>query len=107
MLLKADVDLRGMQPQILVALIAAERIYQDIGRNLMVTSVTDGKHMDGSLHYKGLAADFRTTADGLAPETVRLITGKLKAALGPQFDVVVEVDHLHVEFDPKDGKVKA
>ena len=107
MLLKSDVDLRGMQPQILVAMIAAERIYQEAGRELMITSVTDGKHMEGSLHYKGHAVDMRTTAVGIPAETVQRIAAKVKSALGPQFDVVVEGDHLHVEFDPKDGKVKA
>jgi hypothetical protein len=30
---------------------------------------------------------------------------KLKESLGEQFDVVLESDHIHVEWDPKDKSI--
>jgi len=31
---------------------------------------------------------------------------QLRIALGEQFDVILEADHIHIEFDPKDGPGK-
>ncbi len=105
MQIKAGVDIRGMQPQVVLAMVTADRIYEEAGRELVVTSVCDGKHGEGSLHYSGSAFDLRTTAAGIPAEAVQRIAAKLRAALGAQFDVVVESDHIHVEFDPKEAQV--
>ena len=70
------------------------------GLDVVVTSGTDGVHGHVSRHYCGSALDYRTrhiTATGLKER----IAGEAKAALGPDYDVVLEVDHLHVEYDPK------
>lgn len=74
------------------------QIYTDFGVTPVITSGMDGKHMPGSLHFGGLAFDFRTRHVGAAelPQLVAQIT----EALGDEFDVVLESDHLHVEFDP-------
>jgi hypothetical protein len=102
--LKPGVDLRGMQSPILLAINVAAFIYEKHGYELVVTSVTDGQHMQGSLHDKGLAADLRIS-NIKVPDVVEAIAEELRAALGKQFDVVLETDHLHVEFDPKDPVV--
>ena len=63
-----------------------------------VTSIRDGNHMLGSLHYDGNAFDI------LTPKTtvgVNMPLKDIKEAAGPQFDVVREKDHVHVEHDPK------
>ena len=72
---------------------------------VVVTSGNDSKHMDASLHYKNLALDFRTGHNWETPmmseEEAREIRDELKARLGMGFDVVLESDHVHVEWDTK------
>lgn len=92
MTLKTGVQIRNLSPQILLALFVADRL---LGGNLVVTSVSDSTHSAGSLHYVGLAADLRLPAD--PPKFV----ADLKEALGGEFDVVLEGDHVHVEYQPK------
>jgi UDP-N-acetylenolpyruvoylglucosamine reductase len=65
----------------------------------VLTSANDGQHGFGSLHYAGLAVDVRThhvTANDIEP-----LADTIREALGPQFDVVLEDTHIHVEFQPK------
>ena len=77
-------------------------ITTDVG--MMVTSCTDGKHMDGSLHYKGLAFDLRTWR---APTCgVQMNKGRkaeiaynLRNILGDPWQVIVEPTHIHIEYD--------
>ena len=101
MLLKETVTRQGVQPQIFYAIGVAECVYREAGFACIVTSLTDS-HEDrpASLHNKGLAVDFRTRH--LTPEAKFKIAGSLKAILDPQgYDVVMEANHIHVEFDPK------
>ena len=101
-MIKAGVDLRGLTPQMAIAYSIAQQIYHDIaGQHCVITSASDGKHMPDSLHYKGKALDLRT--NNLRPEQVHPVFVALKDALHPgQFDVVLEGDHIHVEFDFKE-----
>jgi len=62
-------------------------------QDLYVTSIRDGNHSDGSLHYDGLAFDIR-------PNT-RISVSSIKEALGKGWDVVDESNHIHCEYDPK------
>jgi hypothetical protein len=99
--IKAGVDLRGLQPQMSVAYtIAAIVFWEKAGESCWITSASDSKHGPNSLHYKGKALDLRTKH--LRPEQVHPVYVALKDALGQQFDVVLESDHIHVEFDPKE-----
>ena len=98
--LKAGVRIAGMRPEILLAAVAAERVYEKAGFECTITSCMDGQHMAGSLHYKGSAIDLRTKNVPRAIE-LKQIVDRLKECLGADFDVVVEADHIHVEFDPK------
>lgn len=99
-MIKQSVDLRGLAPQMVLAYYIASSIYERQGKTCWITSANDSKHGPNSLHYKGKALDLRTR--NLRPEQVHPIYTELKAALGPQFDVVLETDHIHVEFDPKE-----
>ena len=99
MTLKPSVRLTGIKPELAVALMVADSVYRDHGCLMVVTAVCDSKHSPGSLHYAGLAADLRTR--DIAPETVAKIVERLKSALGMDFDVVLEADHVHLEFQPK------
>ncbi len=62
-----------------------------------ITSGKDGKHMKGSKHYIGAAIDIRTRDMKYVNKT----TAAIKNALGSDYDVIFEIDHIHLEFDPK------
>lgn len=66
------------------------------GRPAVITSARDGWHMAGSRHYSGEAVDLRSR-DVKAPQA---LVRELKDTLGADFDVVLEADHIHLEFDP-------
>lgn len=78
----------------------AESIYRKQGEQLVVTSLNDSKHHQGSLHYAGMAVDLRTR--NLSAVKLLTVFDELRALLEPQgFDVVQETDHIHIEFQPK------
>jgi hypothetical protein len=94
MTFKRGVSIKGIQPETVIGMLLAD---QALRGDLVVTSVIDGTHMEGSLHYKGLAFDVR-----LLPGWIDGGSVALRAVLGPLgFDVVLEKDHCHVEYDPK------
>lgn len=105
MLFKAGVSLTGLVPQMVLALQQMEWLYDKIaGAELVVTSVNDGKHMDGSLHYQGRAADLRV--HDIEVLAMMKIVSMAKERLDAHFDVVYEFPgtsnaHLHVEYDPE------
>lgn len=100
--LKPGVILAGLDLRMRPALLAAERIWREHGRpeGVTVTSGLDGVHSAGSLHYYGLAVDFRIRY-WLRPES-REVAQELRSALvsNAGFDVILESDHIHVEFQP-------
>ena len=97
---KKGVRLHNLQPQAVVAMTIAAFVYALYGKECVVTSVNDGKHSRGSLHFVGAAFDLRTRH--LEDQEQReVITLKLREALGDQYDVVLESDHIHVEYQPK------
>ena len=65
----------------------------------VITEGTGGEHSKGSLHYVGLALDFRTR--DMTDKMAEVLVMKIKESLGDQYDVVLEKDHIHVEFQPK------
>jgi hypothetical protein len=78
----------------------AESIYLMHGApKLVITSALEGRHKEGSRHYSGYALDLRIW--DIPHGHVPMIVSELKAALGADYDVVLEADHIHVEFDPK------
>jgi hypothetical protein len=97
--LKPGVRITGLRPEILLAAVAAERVYEEAGHDFTITACVDGKHMAGSLHYTGAAIDVRTRDIPLAD--VQKLIARIKACLADDFDVLLEVDHIHIEFQPK------
>lgn len=91
------VSLTGVQPQTALAIQAAAGVYSTLNQDeMVVTSVCDGEHSPGSLHYVGLAFDIR-----LPGTRATTAVQSLKAALSNGFDVVLEATHIHVEHQPK------
>ena len=70
------------------------------GRTAIITSTTDGSHMSGSKHYKGLAVDLRTR--DLSLDVQKSYYFSLSYALRKLCDVVFESDHIHVEYSPSE-----
>ncbi len=96
---KVGVSIAGVRPEISIALQVVEPILEKYGQEAVITSCMDGKHKRASAHYTGRAVDLR----------IWDITDKRKCvldmqdALGKDFDVIMESDHIHLEFDPKMG----
>jgi Hedgehog amino-terminal signalling domain len=99
--LKPGVKIDKLQPQMALALVVAHDVYRELGASCTITSGNDGEHMDGSLHYEGFAVDLRTR--DLLPVNKGIVVERLKTRLGSEFDVVMEADHLHLEYDPRKG----
>jgi len=89
----------GVTPPNLVILAAAANAAAELALTVVVTSGTDGQHMVGSKHYDGAALDFRTR--NLTGAERERFMRTIKRRLGRDYDVVLELDHLHIEHDPK------
>lgn len=99
MKLKQGVKLKNVSPQTVFAIVVADQCFDG---KLVVTSVNDSQHMPGSKHFIGNAFDCRTTSAGIDQTAAKLIADKIRDRLGSEFDVVLEKDHIHVEYDPKE-----
>ena len=98
LLLKPGVSLANLTPQALLAMIVTRDLLATRQSVCMITSVCDGEHGPNSLHPKGRAFDFRIWY--LPAQTRADVANALQARLGDEFDVVLEHDHIHVEWDP-------
>jgi hypothetical protein len=99
LLLKPGVRVAGLRPEILIAVVAAERVCAEMGVDCVITACVDGVHQAGSLHYCGLAVDLRSR--DFRPGDLDKAIARIRQCLGADYDVVLENDHLHVEFDQK------
>jgi len=63
----------------------------------VVTSGLDGSHGEKSLHFQGRALDFRVND---WKSTVEILA-QIRKELGPDYDVIFEGNHVHIEYDPK------
>lgn len=95
---------KDLKPQILLAIYVSEQVYLAYNvPEMWLTSVDDSTHGSNSLHYSGNAIDIRTRniPGGYTGEKAKLIHAAIKARLGKEFDVVLESNHIHIEYDPK------
>lgn len=97
--IKSNAEVNGLKTEMLLALIIADQVYTKYDRECVLTEGTGGKHGFGSLHYVGYAIDLRTR--DMSEETAKMVTAQIKKALGAQYDVVLESNHIHIEFQPK------
>lgn len=90
------VDLSSLHPAIWRAVRAVCKIWGE--EEPVITSTWEGTHSSWSLHYLKRALDFRL------PRGPGIIAAQdLRKELGKDYDVVLEHDHIHVEYDPKGG----
>lgn len=88
----------GVTPHNLIIAAAAANVASTMEVTIVITSGTDGKHMDGSKHYTGDALDFRIS--NLTKSQISTFKQRMAARLGPAYQVLLEPDHVHVEFNP-------
>lgn len=105
MIFKPGTKIDGTKPRMIAAWAIVDEVYiLFTGKEATLTSGFDGNHKGSperpSLHYEGLADDFRTrdVAENLLPQIVNQIKHKLQL-ISPYYQVVLESTHLHIEFD--------
>jgi len=96
MLIKAGVSIERLRREIRRSLPIVEAVLASFGEEIVITETYGGNHGAGSLHYGDDAYDVRHPAK----DKVSIVT-MIKEKLGPDFDVVNEIDHIHIEYDPK------
>lgn len=96
MLIKAGVHIDRLKRPVRRILNKLVAIYGPYGYDLIITSAYEGTHSPSSLHYSNEAVDVDDP-----PDHKEEITRKIKDSLGRDFDVVLESDHIHIEYDPK------
>lgn len=96
--IKPGVKIAGVKPPMILAAIAANSFCSDINKECVITSAIDGKHKPKSKHYSGNALDFRTKNFTKAQQ--KMFAVAMKESLGDSFDVILEKNHLHIEYDP-------
>jgi len=104
--LKAGVDMKGIQPELTLALVIVDQVFEDNGIfDTVITSMKDGTHKPGSWHYSGWAADLRSKHIGALTQK-NIILEKMKQVLGAQWEVFLEYpngnnEHYHIEPSPQ------
>jgi len=117
MILLPNVKIDKMSPQILLGITILERLVGIVSKGkceMTITSQGDGKHGLKSLHYPNAqgftnAVDIRIKdLDGNINSitetdliTARKVVEEFKKRADAQFDIVLEKDHIHLEYDPK------
>jgi len=101
MLVKLGVDISRLERPARRALCVVEECFRDAGcEEPVITSTYEGTHMACSLHYSNKAFDIRLPARGCVEE----LLGLLRRRLGDDFDLLMEGDHIHIEYDPPEGR---
>lgn len=102
LMFKEGVRFPPVASPIYMAIAVANEVYEEAGHDCVVTSIWDGAHSTASLHWVGHACDLRTVAAGIRDDEAQVIAQILTHRLPDnEFDVVVESDHIHVEYQPK------
>jgi uncharacterized protein YcbK (DUF882 family) len=105
MIIKPGVQIAGLRREMQMAIDYAEDVYEKFGHTLIMTDGYDDQkkivrgRVKNSKHYSGEAFDIRIWNVGA---DLHRIFGRLKKGLEPLgFDILLENDHIHIEYDPK------
>ena len=99
MKLKPGVKLLGIRPELLVAIMMVDSIYQKHGQELVITSVVDGIHKKASTHYVGNGFDARTRFFSEAEKGV-VAEEVCQAFEGTGFYLFIHSTHFHIGYKP-------
>ena len=95
-----SISLLGLSVQAYFAMNVADQVAKEHGQELVITSGSEAiKHSITSLHFSGDAFDMRTRF--WSASEVKQVRDEIAARLGRHFDVVIEGDHIHIEYQPK------
>lgn len=94
-----NINLAGISPALVLALFICDEVYKKHGKDLVITSVNDSAHSMTSLHYAGAAADLRTSY--FIDDVDQIVQAEIRAKLNADFDVILEADHIHIEYQPR------
>jgi hypothetical protein len=96
MLLKLGVDISKLEKPIRKILPIVEKLWLNSeNKEAVITSTYEGTHSPGSLHYANLAIDLRLSSN---PSKMLEL---LKRSIDSNYDIILETDHFHIEYDPK------
>lgn len=99
----STVNILGLEPVMFSALKTIElccKIANGDSYEITITSARDGSHMKNSRHYVGLAIDIRSRDMSNITESAKWID-KFLNINSKCFDIVIENDHIHIEYDKK------
>ena len=101
--LKSGVRVLGVRSELVIAIHIASAVCEYVGVDCTITAVIDGTHKRASEHYSGCAFDLRRPdwPDFNDTAKAQAVADELKQALGDDYDVILEKDHIHIEFQPK------
>ena len=96
--LKPLVRPEGMGNEIMLAVWIAEAVYEEMGASaFVITSISDGRHMIGSKHHSGRAADLRLwTLDADKREPAAKL---IQHRCGSAYFVKLEKNHIHIQYN--------
>ena len=97
MILKNNDVKPNISTPLLLGLMVANEVYAELGVNMVITSLCDGAHSETSLHYSGNGADLRIWNLSNPDDVVE----KIKSRLNRHYDVILEKDHIHMEYQPR------
>lgn len=99
---KSGVKIEGLKPVMFPLIVYVSNIHFRLfnSKKMVITSVLDGKHMKGSKHYRGLAIDVRIN-DKPKDHIHCFFTTLTYDSNLKDYDIVLEKDHIHIEYDPK------
>ena len=104
--LKDDVKINGAHfDPVMVRIIDAARETAPMLENgtVWVTSANDGEHMNESRHFQNRAFDIRIkNIIGGVQHEARQWAERIQVELGDDYDVLLEKNHIHVEYDPEE-----
>ena len=100
--IKQGASVFNLKPEMVIAYFIACGVYNNysgVCYDCIITSGTDSKHSRGSQHPLGYAIDLRIS--NLPTEKISKITDLIRDSLAGEYQVILETDHIHIEFDPK------
>lgn len=96
----SPVQLNGVQPETVLAIMLASTVYEDLGYRFVITDLV-AERSSRSFHPVGLAFDLRIW--DVPEDKVGELVVALSDALGGEWDVVYRGDHIHCELDVEGG----
>jgi hypothetical protein len=97
MTLKEGVSIKLLTGCMIPAILCCNDWFRSVNKEFVITSGNDGKHLPNSKHYSGEAFDLRTRH--LTEAQTLECRDYLRSKLDNQFDIIIESDHIHIEYD--------